>query len=278
MRVPIAIAIAILLSAPLFAGFEPRSLEVSILLNPDGGAHVSETVSFVTTTQESRDLYESTFKYNQLSDWKERLGIEDIRHHISRAQAEFAGLRIKPHSVEKCNQFTSQCQAALSFDYDVSSSANVTGLLVTDNYKPRTTQYSINANALSFDTSKSGDILIDRSAKLILTIPKDAEKIRFSEKPNNLPTDTTGQFEAKDNTEYYIGPERTFYWQDRTLPKFEFSYEIEQTLESEVVQFFKKSQESISQSVFSSEGLASLLIIAVVLASAIYLNRVKKPS
>jgi len=274
---PLAIAaIMLVLALPLFAGFEPRSLDVFITLAPDGGAHVAETLNFAITTQESRDIYEATFKYNQLSDWKERLGLEDIRHHVSRAQAEFYDLRIKPQSVERCNQFTSQCAASLSFDYEARAGPNVTGLLVADNYKPRATKYSLNENALSFDTTKSGDILLSKTTKLSITLPKDAESIHFSEKPNNLLSDPAAEFEIRDNVEYYTGTERTFYWQDRTLSKFELTYEREDTLEAEVVQFFRGAQESISRSVFSSQGLASLIIIGIVLASAIYLNRMRK--
>ncbi len=273
----LSLVLALLIASGLaFAAFEYRTLLVTINLNPDGSSHVEEVISFVVNTSESRELYESTFRYNQLSDWKERIGLEEMRHHISRAHVDISGLRIRPQPVERCNPFLGICQASLIFDYDVRPTASSPGLLLMDNYKPRTTKYQLVSDALSFDTTKSGDILLEKNTKLAIILPKDAAKIYFSKEPDNLATQEGAEYEVAGNTKYYAGPERAFSWESQTLSKFELSYEREETLESEVVQFFKNSQEAMARSAFSTEGLASLFIVAVLIVSAIYINRVRK--
>ena len=265
-----------LLAAPLSAAFEMHSLQVTISVNPDGSAHAQEVISFVINSTESRDLYESTFKYNQLSDYAERIGLSDIRHHVSRAQADISGLRIRPQPVERCNELLGICQASLIFDYDVNASANATGLFLTDNYKPRTTKFSLNPNALSFDTTTAGDIILNKGTTLTIVLPKDATKIYFSKEPDNIASEANAQYEIDGNINYYVGPERKFSWSGETLPQFELSYEREDSLEGEIMQFFKKGQESLTAVVFSSQGIASFLIAAVLLASVLYINRLKK--
>ena len=81
--------------------------------------------------------------------------------------------------------------------------------------------------------------------------------------------------DSASNTRYYVGGKRIFKWSGNALSKFQFIYEVELPLESEVVDFFVSSQSSVSALIFGPQGLAALFIILTATASFYYFNRIK---
>ena len=267
----------LLLSSMAHAGFTTRSLTVFANINLDGSANVEERLYMEMDSQSSRDLYETTRSaYSDLATWQNRTGLSEMRHHVSRAAADITDLRITPQSIDHCNSFLGTCYATVVLDYTVAAGMNGSGLIKVDRYKPRTAKYSLQQDALSFEQTKTGDLVIPEGTNITLSIPQPAEKIYFSSPPQNFePDDQAFRYDSMDNIRYYVGSERVFTWRGDSLSKFEFTYEIESPLESEVLQFFQDSQQSLLQFFFGPEGLAAIIIIAAGAASVYQFNRLK---
>lgn len=276
----LVLCMLLLAGAPI-AGFELRSFSVNLNINNDGSSHVEERALIFVTTQQSRELYEASRLNNDLSSWRELLGIEEIRQHVSRASVEIARFRFRAEAPERCNSIAGTCYASIVFDYDavpVQKNGSARGGIVsTYTYKPRTTRYSLNPSAFSFETSKTGDLILSKQTTLSITIPQDSQKIFFSRDPDNL-ADRTGNmlFDSRDNKNYYYGALCTFNWEGQTLSQFELSFEREESLEKEVLQFFRAMQERISSMLFSSEGPAVVIMLAIAAASVVYINHMRK--
>ncbi len=267
----------LLVSGIYHADFSTRSLMVFININLDGSASVEERLYMVMDGQPSRELYDTTRSaYSDLSTWQSRTGLSELRHHVSRAAAEITDLRITPQSIDHCNSFLGTCYATVVLDYKVAAGKNGSGLVKVDRYKPRTALYSLQQDALSFEQTKTGDLVIPEGTNITLSIPQTAEKIHFSSPPQNIKAgEENFRHDQSSNIDYYVGSERLFTWRGDSLSKFEFTYEIESPLESEVLQFFQDSQQSLLQFFFGPEGLAALIIIAAGAASAFQFNRLK---
>ncbi len=270
-----ALLLALICLVPsVFAGFEARALDITISLNPDGSAHVSEVVQIYISGQQYIDLYESSVVFNDLSSWRTRTGIEDLQNHITRAVVSFGTFRIRPQPLERCNLVAQTCFASIVWEYDISPiSPNQTGVLKLESYKPRTTLYSLNTEALNFPLSKTGDIILAKGTSLRMEIPSDASKISFSKIPANIAGEESSfRFDAKTNKRYYFGASRVFVWSGETLPQFEMTYEREEPLEKEIIDFFSSIQSFIFSSMNSQDGAAIIFIGVVFVASVLSLH------
>lgn len=271
-----AFALLFFTSAAL-ADFSMRSLSVSINVNKDGSANVEERLAVAINGTQSRELYDATRSaYSDLATWKERTGLSEMRHHISRANAEISNIRVTPQAIERCNAFLGTCYSTVAIDYQVMASQNGSGLVRVERYKPRTAKYSLRQDALSFEQTKSGDLVLPAGTDIAIAIPQASEKIYFSTLPQSIGADEF-RYDQSANLRYYIGGKRTFSWQGDALSKFQFTYEIESPLETEVIEFFQDMQRAITDFFFGPQGLAALFIIAAGAASAYYFNRVSSP-
>lgn len=275
---PTALFILLLLAMGVsFASFQLRGLEVSISLNPDGTAHATEIFRLFLDNAGSVELYQSSFVYNDLSSWNERTNISDLRTHVSFAYADLRNLRVRPQPVDSCNTVADTCYATLALDYDIYPlSANQTGILNMDPYKPRTIRYDLRPEGLTFPRSKAGDILLPKEATLRLSVPDEASRITFSRAPDNLGNETAMfRFDPRSSTTYYTGRTRQFIWAGETLSQFSLAYEIEQPLDSEIVTFFAGLQRQVFSTAFSIDGLAYLLAGASLLLAVLWLHKLK---
>jgi len=268
----------IILSSSAYADFSMRSLSVFININRDGSANVEERITMTINGSQSRELYEITRSaYSDLATWRERTGISEMRHHITRATTEISDLRVLPQAVEFCNSFLGVCRASVVIDYKVPSSVNGSGLVKVEHYKPRTANYSLLQDSLSFEQTKTGDIILPPNTNITIAVPQAAQKIYFSTVPYNLADESGGfRFDQSANLRYYVGQKREFVWKGDTLSKFVFTYEIESPLETEVLEFFRDSQSSVIKLFLGPEGLAAFIVIAAAGASIYYFNRLNK--
>lgn len=266
----IALAAVMLLASVSFADFSMRSLGVYVDIGKDGTANVEERLLIVMNTTISRELYEATRSaYSDLASWKERTGLSEMRHHISRAKAEVTGLRVTPQAIDHCNAALGVCFATIIIDYAVPANSSGSGLVKIDHYKPRASLFSLQTEALSFEQTKSGDLVLPEGTNISFIIPKNAEKIYFSSPPQNLVE------EGAASIRYYNGKERQFNWNGDLLPKFQFTYETESPLEDEVIDFFSEIQKRLTGFFFGPEGMAAMFILAAGALSAYYINRAK---
>lgn len=274
-RVFVLAALAVLsFSAVSSAAFELRSLNVSITLNNDGSAHVGESVLLFITTNSSIVLYEQSSKYNDLSSWSTRTEIPDVSTHVDWGQVDIRNLQVNPEKKFNCNLPANTCYGRLQIDYNIYPlPANNTGAQMMVSYKPRTTKYIFQPGILTFPHSNTGDILLPSGVSLRIAVPENAVRISLSPMPSNLAgQDSAFKYDSSSNATYYLGDQRVFVWTDPTLPKFSLSYENEATLESEVLQFFASIQAQVFSVVFSTDGAAYLLAVAIILLSIFWLN------
>jgi hypothetical protein len=261
-----------------FADFSLKNLTVSININKQGEAYVEEKILIWINSTQSKELYESArLAFSDIASWKNILNLSEVRHHVTRANAEIYNIRVMPQNIEWCNSFLKICQTTMRLDYYIKAGGNGTGLVDVIQYKPRTKKYTLLSNTFSFEQTKTGDLILPEMTKISLTIPQDADKIYFSVNPKNIEeNDLYFLFDEKENKKYYYGHLRTFVWEGTSLSKFTLSYEIEFPLESEVVEFFVGMQKSLFLFILSSEGLAGVLILIIASVSFYYLKKYNK--
>ena len=276
-----AVLFALLLLAAIpRADFSSKSLNVMININPDGSANVEEQLDIIMNGTASRELYDTTRTvYSDISTWKDRTQLPEMRQHISRAKADMSDIRITPQPVERCNSFLGICHALFIVDYKVIATQNGSGLVKVERYKPRTARYSLQQEALSFEQTKTGDLLLPAGTQISISVPSGAEKIYFSTAPSDIAAEEGGKllYDSSTNLRYYVGAKRTFTWQDNTLSKFQFTYEIESPLEDEVIAFFSDTQNATTQLLFGPQGIAAFIMIAAGALTFYYFNsRIKR--
>ncbi len=270
-----ALACLLLLLTLNQAAFQEVFLNVVIDAREDGTAHVQETFRLFMTDKSSSEIYDSisSESENDITSWKTRTGINDVRHHfdLSFVSIDIEKIRIRPQPKDTCSVFQGTCYATLTMDYDVSpiysngTRVNGTGLFFTEKSKPRTTSYTLNTKALSFESSKTGDIVIPENTVLTIHLPTDSVvKIL-----DPLPPDLKGK-----HTPLRASQVEEFSWKGQTtLAGFVFNFEREEQLSTEVIQFFKEIEFEAKKVLFSIEGLALLLIAAIAVASFALLKK-----
>lgn len=267
----------LLLAGVPHADFSMKSLSVFVNINLDGSANIDEQLEVAINGTSSRELYDATrAAYSDLTTWKNRTGLPEMRHHVTRAKADVTELRIIPQAVERCNSFLGTCYATVVIDYKIPAEQNGSGLIKVDRYKPRTLRYSLKQDALSFEQTATGDLILPTGTVISINVPANAEKIFFSTVPTNLAGEPEEDFkyDSTSNTRYYIGKKRIFKWSGNALSKFQFTYEVELPLETEVVDFFIGSQNTVSALIFGPQGLAALFILVTAAASFYYINNI----
>ncbi len=270
----IALFLALLAGSSL-ADFSLRSLSVEANINKDGSVNVEERLEMAVNGQPSRELYEATrAAYSDLATWKNRTQLTEMRHHVSRANLNIENLRITPQALGGCNSFLGVCYATVILDYSVPAAQNGSGLVKVSRYKPRTALYSLVPDALSFEQTKTGDLVLPKGTTISITIPASSEKVYFSSPPQNVNSGAVNfRYDPQSNLRYYMGGEKTFSWGGDALSKFEFTFEVESPLETEVLDFFSELQHAVVRFLTGPEGLAALFILAAGGASAYYFNR-----
>ncbi|MEM4137317.1 MAG: hypothetical protein QXH71_03880 [Candidatus Anstonellaceae archaeon] len=251
-----------------FSDFELKSYVMSLNINPDGTVHVIEDFLIFINGSYSIQLYENSFLLNDLASWSERTKLSELRPHISRAFVDLVNFRVRPVSVFNCNNIANTCFGKISIEYDVLPlSPNNPSLIEISQVKPRTKKYILWTKPFSFQLSKTDDIILPSDYSLKISIPDKASKIIFSRTPNNIEENPLlFRFDPSSSQNYYLGNERIFIWKSQTLSKFYFSFEMEQTPEEEINEFFLKLQSKLYNLFFlilNPPYLLSLVILSV---------------
>ena len=269
-----AISALLLMLGSLWCTFGLRNLDVSITLNNDGSAHVTESVKLFITGNHSIVLYEESSKYNDLSSWTTRTEIPEVSTHVNWGAVDILNLQVSPQQKFNCNMVANTCYGLLEISYDIYPfNSSGSGAQFLHNYKPRTTRYVFQPQILTFPRSKTGDILLAKDYALRISIPEDAVRISLSPVPTNLLDEKPlFHYDSTTNTTYYLGQKRQFAWSDPTLPKFSLAYEREEGLENEVLSYFSNTQRDVAATAFSSSGLAYFIAAIAILLSIFWLH------
>jgi hypothetical protein len=277
LKIASAALFLLLSSSLLHSEFSLRSLTVFANVNFDGSVNVEERIEMEMKGTVAKDLYEATRSaYSDIATWKERTGLTEMRHHVTRVAAEISDLRVTPQRIDHCNSLLGTCYATVVIDYVLPAGKDGSGLVKVDRYKPRTAKYSLVQGALSFEQTKTGDLVLPSGTLISISIPQSAEKIYFSSPPQTVDaSEGNFRYDQSANVRYYVGKDRLFTWKGDSLSRFQFTYEIESPLESEVLDFFRSSQGSMVEFFFGPQGMAALLILAAAGVSIYQFNRLK---
>lgn len=262
-----------------FAAFELRSSTLNVYLDgPDlattGKVQVTEEFEIALTTQDSIELYRSGLAAptaNDLAAWQTRTGINEIGYHLSPANGSLTNVRVQPQTPYLCNQITGVCVARIILSYDYAPTmannapVNGTGLFNLDSYKPRTTRFTLNPEHFSFPTNENKDVILSSATTLIFHLPNSARVISIQPPPPEL----------AGARPPYAGV-TTFTWKDMILTRFEFTFELEDQLQTEVLGFFSQLEQSAVSLIFGPEGLILVFILLIAFGSYVYLNQMKK--
>lgn len=246
------------------AQFDLESVHVTIGdIGADGTAQVKESIKFLVKGKDSKLLYDSGFKTTEgLSYWSEKTGLKEVRQHVNPAVVSIENFRLQPQPRSGCNPFMDFCHGELVFDYTIrpvyngSEMVKGTGLFFVDNYKPRTTRYSLNPNALSFTKTEGGNIILEPDILLMIRLPQEGREVEVNPSPTSRDTSLS--------------------WTDMVLVKFSLVFDVEESIDKEVTRFFSDVFGNFQKTVRSQHGMAFLGIIGILIGSYIYINIAKK--
>lgn len=276
MKKSIYLLFFLLLSTIAYSGFEIKSVNVGITMDDDGSGKVQEIVKFYVQGEEAQSQYIAGLSSNELSFWTKETQLSDLRVHLNSEVVDIENFRIIPQPLKNCNDATNECLGEIKMDYDIypyyivqsEDSKEIiegTGLFSMDPYKPRTTRFSINENALFFETAEVEHItLINKYTTFTITVPVGSTVLEVNPVPDDL--------------EDLIFPTtvNSYSWKNTLLVKFSFIYEIEKGLDQEILEFFSGLYGDFDSLIFGPEGLSTVLIILVLFVFYIALTSMSK--
>ncbi len=243
-------------------------------IQPDGSAKVSESIKLFLY-DEANDDYDSGFNRNDLSFWSTITEIQDVKQHVNPAKVEISDFLVRPQPRSKCNPIQGTCHGELILEYKASPSYNTTekgdkvpiegtGLFSVDKYKPRTTKYTIDSDALSFTKTSKGSLLLEENIYLKMGLPQETMVLDLNPKPEN---EMETKLPARINE---------LEWNDIILVKFSVVFEVEEPLEKEVSEFFYGLFGSIQDLLTGEYGGALLAIIIIIIGGYLYITIEKR--
>lgn len=251
------------------ASFEFQSVKVTISdIEDDGSAHVQESIKFLIKGNYSKLLYDSGFKTtDDLSVWSTNTNLKQVRQHVNPAVVSIENFRLQPQPRSGCNPFLGICHGELIFDYSIkpvydgSKIVNGTGLFIVENYKPRTTRYTLNPDALSFTKTEAGNMVLEPDVWLSIEIPQEEKDIVVNPSPKST--------SISDGS-------TTLSWNDMVLVRLSVVFEMEESIDKEVTKFFSDVLGNFQKTISSQHGLAFLGLLIILVGSYIYINVAKK--
>jgi len=266
--IPAILALLLLVSLS-FAEFQQTNLTVKVDVNPDGSAKVTETVR-ISMDSGSPAIYDNAMSSYDITSWRSKTKL-DFRFHFNRDIVDITDVTILAQPRDGCEGCVRDtctiCYGTIILTYELFPIANKTGsgLFTITKFKPRTSNYSLNTEALSFEASSSGGMVLPENTELVITLPEGAFNISVNPRPEKAIPADSGQ-----------GKTASFTWNGRIpLSNMGVRFNIEEPLSVEVMGFFSSVRDDILKILYSREGLAIVIIAGVVLASFIVLRRRK---
>lgn len=247
------------------ADFTRSFMTMQIRINADGSADVTNELRFFMNTSNSIDLYSFSIKTtNDLSGWRDRLGLSDIRFYTDTEQAPVENVSVQASQPDTCNSDKTACYGTLTYQYHIKSPTNVSGFVnITKYVRPRVISYSLNPKALAFDVSPLGQQYISDFTSVVIILPSDSVNVVISPQPVEY-TDTIPRGATK------------FTWQGSlSLQGMHLNFERKESLTDEVANFFNDVTTAVLSWITSVEGI-SLSVVAILMIIAYLLLERKK--
>jgi len=224
-----------------------------------------------------KSLYESGFDRNDLSFWASTTEMSELKLHLNTQVVDIpvAEFAVRPQPLRNCNNALNLCQGEITLEYNAYPIYNEsdgmplprTGLFSIESPKPRTTRYSVNPGALAFTTTDQGDPRLEEDVHLVIQLPPHGT-VQKEEDLNPKPT-------GLEDARFPVTAEE-LRWTDMVLVKFTVAFEVEESLDQEVVEFFSDLFKRVERQLQGEQGMATVLILLLLLAGYFYLQRFKR--
>jgi len=234
------LALLAVMIQPVHAYFNVTYINVTVMPELNGSAHVTETYNLYITgpSVNQYNSYRQAINFT-ISSWQQALGISTLTEHIINPKSSIYGFEFLPGPLQYSG---TSATAQLLMSYYVN---NVT---IINETAPRKFDYSFNDYVFNFAHTASGTAL-PADARLNIIIPKGAKVVSAYPLPDYPPTSFIGNYTGKTEFSWYS---------QEPLSKFTFSYIVTQSLGDEVMSYFSR--------IYSSYALVlyALLVILVV--------------
>lgn len=276
----------LLIVALVFSDFRLEKAEVVVNnIQKDGSAKVTEYIKIIAIGQYEQEKYKSGINSNELASWAELTGLSDVRMHLSSSNADIKGFALRPQTLKKCDPFQDLCHGELIMSYEVHPYYNKTtkepikgtGLFSVDSYKPRTTRYVLNAETMKFSgpqqiakveslvtAASESVIVIDKYVYFTVLFPPNTVILDLSQEPEDItvttPTAAINQLS----------------WTNTILGQFTLIFEVEDSVDTEVVDFFTKIPKKVQEIMLGEQGIATMAIVLILVISYVYLKSMEK--
>ncbi len=263
----------LLLMAIANADFLLEQADVTISdVQPDGSAHVHESIKFLMFGNYSQSVYDSGMTSNDLSFWSTNVGLKDIKFHVNTGKVDIRDFRMRPQPRTRCNPIQGVCHGEIILDYlaypsymDNTTMEPLpgTGLFTVEKYKPRTRRYTLNPSALSFTTTPEGNVILEQTVHLTVKLPQDSVVLDV----NPQPADFTVQLPAHVDS---------LSWNDIVLVKFSLIFTMEDSIDKEVADFLSGITSSVTRTLNSPYGPSLIVLIVILVGSYLYIIMAKR--
>lgn len=248
------------ISAGLVAAtFSYEKTTVKIYPDLEGNAHVIEKIEINIEGEDSINVYDNNIAVtNDITSWKTRTGIDEIRYHTNTNIAPISNLRIIPLPKKRVSIINPVYTGIVQIEYDAKGIFNKTQV------KARTYNYMIKRDALSFATNNKGDLVLNEDDYLYIIIPEEAMIVSVDPLSQNLDVLNMN--------------EKEFFWKGKTtLEDFRFVYMHEISLSDEVEQYFISVRDGFYGFMFSEEGAyLSAMILLIIITYILLKSKVKE--
>lgn len=273
MRWGVVLLLVLLIAAIVNAEFLMESVEVTLSdIKSDGSVRVHESIKFIMYGEYSQSVYDSGISNNQLAFWSTNTGLKDVKFHVNPSKVDIRDLRLRPQPRTGCNPIQGSCHGELILDYDaypsyVDNSSTVpvsgTGIFTVEQYKPRTKRYTLNPAALSFTSTPESSIVLDDNIYLIINLPGESSTLDINPQPAG--TDLALPVHVDRLT-----------WTDIVLVRFSLVFDVEESIDKEVTDFFGGILSGMSSALSGPHGFALLFILVILAGSYVYITISKR--
>lgn len=239
--------VAVMLTQAAYAGFVYDSTVVKIYPDENGNAHVIERIELQVDDEASAKLYDENIAItNDITSWRTRTGISEVRYHINPNVAPITNLRVIPQPKTRVNIIKPTYSAVLQIEYDA------IGLFNRTQVKARTYDCRLKKEALYFSFNSKNDVVLEETDHLYIILPEDVTVMSVDPLAQNI--DVLGK------------ESREFFWRGKTiLQDFRFVYRYEESMRDEVESYFRGVHENAYAFASSAEG-TYLAVMATVMA------------
>jgi hypothetical protein len=226
MKYAALILLAFIATIAFAHAYTDQSLTVTVSINPDGTAHVSEKTVFYVDTDAEAQAFKDNLKLGKSTILAWKKFSDNINYHIGGNQTAVDNLTITAGPEYEL----AQNARSVTLDYDL-----VGQFMATEKVGSRTVRSTLSTDVLGFDKSDAGQTILGSNVYFIIMLPQGAVVDKNNGAPQIAPYPYT-----------YDSVNRTITWSGPSTGKWELVYDLESPLSNEVYSYFSDTyQEAI---------------------------------